>query len=110
MREAVGPQPKQHERAEQRQHARVEKAQRRHPLAVHNAGPMHPVHGLVGDRAVVAESLDVQQTSIGLKADLPQGGEVCQPTPERKVRVSLMVVSVRSARPSLWYCLMRLCL
>ena len=31
------------------------------------------------DPAIVAESLDVQETSVGLEADLPQSGEIMQP-------------------------------
>src|SRR3972149_118686 len=37
------------------------------------------------NRAVVADSLDVQETSVGLKADLPQGGEVRQPLADLEV-------------------------
>ena len=58
-----------------------------------------------GDR-VVAESFKAQQAPAGGEADLPQGGRLVSRLPIPKSRVSLMVVSVRSARPSLWYCLM----
>jgi hypothetical protein len=37
-----------------------------------------------GDR-VVAESLDVQQTSVGVGADLPQRGQIGQPFADRKI-------------------------
>ena len=37
-----------------------------------------------GDR-VVAESLDVQQTSVGGEADLPQRGQIGQPFPDPEV-------------------------
>src|SRR5258708_2163611 len=40
---------------------------------------------LLAECAVMADSLDVEQTSIGRKADLPQGGEVLQPLPQFKV-------------------------
>ena len=50
------------------------------------------------DHAVVAESLDVQKTSVGLEADLPQGGKIVQPFADAEVEVLLMVVSVRRAR------------
>jgi hypothetical protein len=62
-----------------------------------------------GDR-VVAESFEAQQAPAGGEADLPQSGQVGQPLPIEKSRVSLMVVSVRRARPSLWYCLIVACL
>ena len=41
------------------------------------------------------------------EADLPQAGRFFSRLPMPKSRVLLMVVSVRSAQPSLWYCLMR---
>ena len=34
--------------------------------------------GSLANEAVVSDSLDVEETSIGLKADLPQRGEVVQ--------------------------------
>src|SRR5258708_27201166 len=40
---------------------------------------------LFAECAVMADSLDVEQTSIGRKADLPQGGEVLQPLTQFKV-------------------------
>jgi len=54
---------------------------------------------------VVAESLDAEQAPVGGEADLPQAGRLCSRFPIPKSRVSLMVVSVRNALPSLWYCL-----
>ena len=54
---------------------------------------------------VVAEALDAQEAPVGGEADLPQGGQAGQPLERPKSRVSLIVVSVRSALPSLWYCL-----
>ena len=59
---------------------------------------------------VVAESLDGQQPPVGGVADLPRGGQISQPFPGPKPMAWLMVVSVRSARPCLWYCLIWVCL
>ena len=64
---------------------------------------------VAGD-GVVAESLDGQQPSVGGVADLPQGGQISQPFAQPKSLAWLMVVSVRSARPCLWYCLIWVCL
>jgi hypothetical protein len=36
--------------------------------------------------AVVADSLNVQQTSVGSEADLPQGGKVFQPLADLEVQ------------------------
>jgi hypothetical protein len=54
---------------------------------------------------VVADALDAEQAPVGGEADLPQCGQVGQPFESPKSRVSLIVVSVRNALPSLWYCL-----
>jgi len=85
-REAFGSQAKEHQRTEERDHPRVEKAQPGHSPAVDNDGPMDAVHGPLGDGAVVAESLDVRRTSACVKADLPQRGEVGQATIERELQ------------------------
>ena len=59
---------------------------------------------------VVAELFGAEQAPVGGEADLPQGGQISQPFPDLKSQVLLMVVSVRSALFSLWYCLMVACL
>ena len=61
--------------------------------------------GFRGADQVVAESLDAEQASVGGEADLPQRGRVGQPFPDTEVAGVVIVVSVRSALPSLWYCL-----
>ena len=68
------------------------------------------VQGVGAGDGVVAESLDAKQAPVGGVADLPQGGQVSQPFADAEVRVWLMVVSVRRAVPSLWYCLIWVCL
>jgi hypothetical protein len=59
---------------------------------------------------VVAELLDAEQAPVGGEADLPQGGQISQPFPDLEITGVVMVVSVRSALPSLWYCLIVVCL
>jgi hypothetical protein len=80
------------------------------PPGVREAHPGHALTGVgdggVGDGGqgggavggVVAESLHVENTSIGGEADLPRG-EVGQPPADGESEVSSTVVSVRSARP-----------
>jgi hypothetical protein len=51
----------------------------------------------------VADLLDLEHAPIGGKADAAQLGQVAQQSSTIKPRVALMVVSIRSARPSLWY-------
>jgi len=97
-----------HQRAEQRVHDGVVEAQCAAPLTGHlyRAGDLGP-RGFA-NVTIVADAFDVQETSVGVKADPPQRGEVLQPFADAEVARVLIVVSVRSARPSLWYCLMRL--
>jgi threonine dehydrogenase-like Zn-dependent dehydrogenase len=47
-------------------------------LAVHHLGMGHLLHRGVAHGRVRAEGLDVQQTSIGRKGQLPQGGQIAQ--------------------------------
>ena len=86
---------------EKRLHAPVAKAQRGSTLAIDLDRLHHLIKGILTDEAIVGDLLDIQQTSIGSKADLPQSGQILRRFPMEKSRVSLMVVSVRSARPSL---------
>lgn len=43
------------------------------------------VKGVFAYGTIVADSLDVQKTSVGLEADLPQGGKVVQPLANAEV-------------------------
>ena len=43
------------------------------------------VERVLADGAVVADCLEVQQTSVGLEADLPQSGQVVQPLGDGEV-------------------------
>ena len=47
---------------------------------------------------------------LAVKPICRRAGRLCSRLPMAKSRVSLMVVSVRSARPSSWYCLILLVL
>ena len=62
-----------------------------------------------GDR-VMAECLDAQQAPVGGVPISRRAGRLVSRLPIPKSVVSLMVVSVRNALPSLWYCLIRVCL
>ena len=67
-----------HQHGEQGLHARIAKAQRRGPLPFYFDGTNHPVKRVFANPAVVRNLLDVQQTSVGSEADLPQRGQVLQ--------------------------------
>ena len=75
----VGQESKNDQRAEQGVHTSVNEAQGRHPLAGNLARLVNLPKGVFTQETVMAESLDVQGTPVGLKADLPQGGQVLQP-------------------------------
>jgi len=59
-------------------HAPIVEAQSGSPLTV-TLNRLHDLLvGLLANEVVVSDGLDVEETSIGLKADLPQRGEVLQ--------------------------------
>jgi hypothetical protein len=62
-----------------------------------------------GDRVVV-ESLDAEQATVGARPISRKAGRFTGPFLITKSMLSLIVVSVRRARPSLWYCLIVVCL
>ena len=86
---AVGKTPRQQtkhqQRAEQRLHGHVGETQGTGPLPIDLDRFIDPTERVFADRAIVAESLDVQETSVGLKADLPQGGQIMQPFADAEV-------------------------
>jgi hypothetical protein len=65
------------------------------------------IEGVFANGTVMTEVLDVQQASVGSKADLPQGGQVHQSFADAEVArvvdpsAALRTVSVRRERPSL---------
>jgi hypothetical protein len=61
---------------EQSLYALVAEAQGRCSLSFHLGGTNHPVKRVFADRAIVRDLLDVEKTPVGLKADLPQRGQV----------------------------------
>jgi len=62
----------------QDQHAGIGKAQRRSALPVHLAGAIHLLKRFFSQAAIVAEALDFEQTSVGLKAELPQTRQITE--------------------------------
>jgi hypothetical protein len=71
-------QAEQHQDAEQRLYTPISEAQRRSPLPLHLDGPYHLLKRLFTDRAIMGNHLDVQKTSVGSEADLPQGRQVLE--------------------------------
>src|SRR4249919_155168 len=56
--------------------ARIGEAQRRGASVIHSDGFLHVLEGRFADEAVVTDALDVEQTSVGRKADLAQVLEI----------------------------------
>src|SRR5207342_1996032 len=56
--------------------ARIGEAQRRGASVIHSDGFLHVLEGSFADEAVVTDALDVEQTSVGRKADLAQVLEI----------------------------------
>ena len=55
-------------------------------MAVYALRLLKHLKGIFADGAVVADALDVQKTSVGLKADLSQCVQVVQPLADGEVR------------------------
>src|SRR5271163_1387582 len=88
-------------------HARIGEAQRRRALVIHGDWSLHILEGGFADEAVVTDAWTSSSRRLAAKPILRSSGRFSMRRPMAKSRVSLMVVSVRSACPSLWYCLMR---
>src|ERR1700693_1682706 len=84
-------------------HAWIGEAQRRRALVVHRDWSLHVLEGGFADEAVVTDALDVEQTSVGRKADLAQFREIFDASADGEVagivdggfgskRLSLLVV------------------
>ena len=99
--EAVGQKSEHDHGAEKGMHPRVGESQGRSTLAADDGGLADLAEGDVADGRVVADSLDVEETSVGSEADLPESGRFSSRLPIPKSRVSSTVVSVRRATPSL---------
>ena len=54
-------------------------------LPVDVDGADHPTEVVLAESGVVAESLDVEETSVGIEANLPQGGKVSQHSADGEV-------------------------
>jgi len=83
--EPVGQETKHDERRQQRLDTGVGEAQSGGALTVDDDGRSDSSEGVFAAPGLVADSLDVQETSVGGEADLPQGGQVAQPFADPEV-------------------------
>ncbi len=65
--------------------ARVAETQGGNALTVEGCGTCDVVERGFADGRVVADSLDVEETSVGVEADLPECGQVVQPFADAEV-------------------------
>ena len=88
MPKARGVEGKETEGLHQRVDAPVPEAESGSTLLLDNDGLGDGVKVVVADPAVVAQMFDAQETSVGGKADLPQGGQIGEsPTDFKVVRI-----------------------
>src|SRR6187455_2588015 len=66
-------------------HGRVREAQTAGSLSADLDRLIDTAERVFAHGTVLADPLDVQETSIGLEADLPQGGQVTQPFADAEV-------------------------
>src|SRR2546430_15506528 len=89
-------------------HPRISKAQRCRTLSIDHDRSLQVLERCFADEAVVADALDVEQTSVGGKADLAQFLEILDASANIKVagvvdgrlgskRVSLLVILLDAA-------------
>ena len=109
--EAQRQKPKGDECAEQGLHAWIGETQSGDPLSRNRQRLADLLKSLFSQQAIVADLLDVQKTSVGLKANEPQSGQVFQPFANVEVTgivdtCTCMQVQVwwfRCAKPDLLY-------
>src|SRR3989304_2166935 len=83
--ESLRQKPKGDESTEQGLHAWVGETQGCHALTGNPLRLVDLLKGIFSQKAIMADVLDVQKASVGLKADLPQSGQVLQPFADLKV-------------------------
>src|SRR6187401_3371576 len=66
-------------------HPRISETQSCRALSIHRDGSLQVLNRSFADEAVVADSLDVEQTSVGRKADLAQCMEIFDASADVKV-------------------------
>jgi hypothetical protein len=82
---------------------RISEAQRCGALTIHGDRSLHVLERCFADEAVMADALDVEQTSVGRKADLAQFLKIFDASADREIagvvdgrfsskRLSLLVV------------------
>ena len=82
---SLGELPEQDEGMQERVDARIGEAQARGALAARRDRAVDGLEGVFGEHAVVAQTLDFEQPSIGRKADLAQLRQIVQTLADAEV-------------------------
>src|SRR6266566_4238423 len=85
VRKPFGQQAEDHEGAEERHDVGVGETESWHAFSLNDRGACEREEGVLSQTTVVAQSLDVQETSVGFKADLPESGKMNEPLGNSKV-------------------------
>jgi hypothetical protein len=64
---------------------RIGEAESGSPLRLDLNGAVYLLEGLLGEEAIMTDVFDLEQTAVGLKANLPQCGQVAQTLADVKV-------------------------
>ena len=81
-----GQQTEDYEGTEQRHDVRVGETEGGHAFPLDDSGTCERQESLLSQTTVVAQSLDVKETSVGLEADLPESGKINEPLANTKVQ------------------------
>ena len=81
-----GQQTEDHEGAEERHNVGIGETEGGHAFALDDSGTCERQEGLLSQTTVVAQSLDVKETSVGLEANLPESGKINEPLGNAKVQ------------------------
>ena len=83
--EPLGQQSEETQRLQESHHPGVAEAKGGSPLAENDVGPTQRLEGRAPEDAILAQLLDVQETSIGPETNLPKGRQISKPFADPEV-------------------------
>jgi hypothetical protein len=81
----VGQETEDDQGTEEGHHTRIWEAQGWKASALDDGGNCQGDEGLLSETGVVAQFFDIEETSVGLEADLPESGKINEPFRDAKV-------------------------
>ena len=82
----LGQQTEHHEGTEEGHNVGVGETEGGDAFPLDDSGTCERQEGLLSQTTVVAQSLDVKETSVGLEADVPESGKINEPLGDAKVQ------------------------